>query len=80
MNKNILDLIITTDSKILYYGSKGKFERQDWVEITEPVLAKDLDNPVEAETLNSMLYLSRRKHKTFLIDDAFFKKFKEVDR
>lgn len=76
----ISDAIITTDNELFYYGSKKKFEEKDWKEIAGVVMAKDLEDPMDAETLNTMFFLSQRKRKKFYVDPAFFKKFKEVDR
>ena len=75
----ISDAIITTDNSMLYYGSKKNYETQNWKEINEPIMARDLDDPTDCETLNSMFFLSKRKKKQFLIDPAFFKKFKSID-
>ena len=73
------DAIITTDNEIFYYGSKKKYETQDWKEITGIVMAKDLDDPTDAETLNTMFFLAQRKKRRLFVDPAFFKKFKDID-
>jgi hypothetical protein len=40
-------------------------------------MAKDLENPSDAETLNTMYFLAKRKKKSFFVDPSFFKKFKD---
>ena len=75
----ISDAIITTDNSMLYYGSKKNYETQSWKEITEAIMVKDLEDPSDCVTLNSMFFLCKRKKKQFFIDPSFFKKFKSLD-
>lgn len=79
MNSILSDVIITTDNTTFYYGSKKDYEAKNWKEITETVMAKDLENPSDAETLNTMFFLAKRKKKSFFVDPSFFKKFKDVN-
>ena len=79
MNPILSDVIITTDNTALYYGSKKKYESGEMKEILETVMAKDLEDPTAAETLNMMFFLAKRKKKRMFVDPSFFKTFKEED-
>lgn len=79
MNSILSDVIITTDNSTFYYGSKKKYESGETKEILETVMAKDLENPADAETLNTMFFLAKRKKKRMFVDPSFFKKFKDMN-
>jgi len=77
MKPYINDMVITTDNTIFYYGSRRNYEARNWVEITDVVMARNLADPPDAEALNSMYFLAKRKKKRMFVDPSFFKTFKE---